>query len=359
MRRISRLLALGVCTVAAAAAAAAADARSAAAVDATLASAESQLQRLRSHPNELGRAKELVLVAARKLPNEPRVALLEAWLASLEHRFEPALLRLREPGAALASNPAAMALEIDLLTELGRYDEAVQRTDELLDLGAGMPAWTRMAHLRFLHGDLAGAIAAAQQALRMVRPDSEAHTWVTQQLAELLLHANQIDECLRLTEYLTPRAPDAALLLRARALVAAARLDEAAQAADELSRRVPSAEHHYLAWQIAARRGASADLRRHARMLDALALLDRDGLSRRTLASYFAHRPAQREQALTLAQAEFALRPDIYSHATLAEVHAARGELDIAREHAKAALRLGTPDSELLPRLRALLGISQ
>lgn len=80
------------------------------------------------------------------------------------HRFADAH---RTGTAAVSAAPAtaeAYGVLVDAQVELGRYDAAAETLQRMLNLDPGLPALARTSYLRQLHGDVAGAVTAMQQA---------------------------------------------------------------------------------------------------------------------------------------------------------------------------------------------------
>lgn len=70
---------------------------------------------------------------------------------------------------ALAMQPQSsfiLGIVVDSLTELGRYPEAVEAAQEMVDLRPDLASYARVSYQRELHGDLDGAIVAMEDALR-------------------------------------------------------------------------------------------------------------------------------------------------------------------------------------------------
>lgn len=98
---------------------------------------------------------------------------------------------------ARLSNPFAaepLAILVDGYIELGRYEEAAETLQTLVNLKPGVAAYSRISYLRELHGDVAGAIEAMRQAAEVGTPGNEASLWTTVQLGNLYLHQGQLAE---------------------------------------------------------------------------------------------------------------------------------------------------------------------
>lgn len=289
-----------------------------------------------------------------------------AWTRMQEHRFADALAaaeKAQTQAQALAGDdPVNLALMCDALVELGRYPEAVATAQRLIDLRPGPPAWIRGARLRFLHNDLPGAIALMTQAAQGGgRGEAAAWTWL--ELSQLHLHAGDTTAAEAALAAARRAQPDLAALLPAEARLSLARGDR--EAALKLYRLAlaaqPNAEDALAAWRLARQLGRDGVARHQAALLDGIARLDGAVLSRRALADYFAD-SGRSQQALVLARQEFAARPDIYSHASLARALASTGastgtasDMSEARHHARLALALNTPDPALRAKLDAIL----
>ena len=85
-------------------------------------------------------------------------------LAAARHEFAEALTLADRALAENAFNATALAVRIDALTELGRYDEARTTTQELLDLRPGVDSFSRGSYAVELRGDTERARTLLQQA---------------------------------------------------------------------------------------------------------------------------------------------------------------------------------------------------
>lgn len=102
--------------------------------------------------------------ADRLSPQHPDTLVGRAGLALALHHFDQALVLGEQAQAAGGADAESLAVLIDANVELGRYDEAAELTQQLLDLRPGMAALTRASYQRELRGDLDGALTAMVQA---------------------------------------------------------------------------------------------------------------------------------------------------------------------------------------------------
>jgi tetratricopeptide (TPR) repeat protein len=323
-----------------------------------LQAAENLLQAQRTQPDtaQFERAKGIAAAAVKRAPAEARGWTLLAWAHMLEHRFFAALDAAKTADRLAPDDPRTLALMDDALVELGRYDEAVTVAQRLADLDPGVPTWIRVARLRFLHNDLDGAIQLLTAAARAGRPQGEASAWVWLELARMHLYVGDraaASQAIAAAQHAYPRLP-AILPLQARLQLVQGNHRAALGLYQQALTAQPAAEEALLAWRLARQLGKAGRAKQYAALLEGLARLDTGGLSRRALAEYWAE-TGQHRRALDMARQEFAARPDLYSHATLARVLQLAGNAPEAQHHAQAALTLNTPDPQLRTDMRAIL----
>lgn len=316
--------------------------------------AQGVLQALRDRPDArlLDQAKSLIATAVTQHAADSRTWTLKAWVESIEHRFAVAQGSLQTAAQLGAGDAIFFGLRADVATELGDYPDAVSVTDELLERFPGAPALTRAAHLRYLHGDLPGAIDAATAALRSARHDLQARQWILLQLAELHYSAGDFDAAEKAIAALRePSAAAKAALARIR--IAQQRIEEARGLLEEASHAAFQPETVWAELQLATASGHMKRARKAEKLLAVMAQTDQ-GMSRRTFAAFAASR-GDPGRALQLAREEYAARPDIYSAAVLATAAMAAGDAATALNAAREALRLNTPDPDLQLGLAAVL----
>jgi tetratricopeptide (TPR) repeat protein len=90
--------------------------------------------------------------------------------------------------------PAAKAVEVDSLVELGRYDDATTAAAELVALRVDLASLARISYLRELHGNIDGAVAAMRQAAASPALAPENTAYVETLLGNLLVYAGHSDE---------------------------------------------------------------------------------------------------------------------------------------------------------------------
>ena len=265
------------------------------------------------------------------------------------HRFAEARDLARR---VLATDPDdAMALGIlgDALLELGDEEGAAEAVERMLDRKPNLPSYSRAAWLMWLGGDVERAQDTWRHAYDAGRgqADPEPVAWVLVQAAETFRRSGDASGAAEGCELALQLLPDypAALVAKARALIALGRSSEAARLATRAFARQPLAE---TAWVLADAHLAAGDPEAAARAEADVERLGRLG-DRRTLADFLATRDREPARALRLIEAERATRGGVYTDAVYAWVLYRNGRDREARAASDRALRLGTPD----PRLRA------
>jgi len=306
-------------------------------------------------PRDALQARELVQRALNSKPEDPRSWVLGAWDEMSRHRFSAALMSIRRAHALGPATIISLGLESDALVELGRYDQALDRVQRMLDVDPGLPALSRAAHLRFLHGDTEGAIALLHAPV-LARAGERERAKVALQLAELCVHVGDVEGAQAAALQAALLLPGNAQPLAMRARVAEARLrpDEALAFYLRAQNASPNPEYALGAWRMARALGDSKVEKRQRSLLEGMARLDeiQGGLYRRVFIEFFGAQPQRLQDAQRLARLDLAERPDLYAHAWMAWTLLSKGERDAAAPHIAQALRLGTRDE----KLRALLG---
>jgi tetratricopeptide (TPR) repeat protein len=231
-------------------------------------------------------------------------------------------------------------------TEQGRLPEAVAAYQRMIDLKPDIQSYTRVAHMRWLKGDLDDAIEVMRMAITSGSPgDPEPTAWAYTRLGIYELQAGDTEiaaKCAGMAIQFAENYP-AALLLRGRTLLA---LGKPKQAIDSLQRAAALTRLPEYEWTLAdALREAG-----EAQVAEELeSSLCRDGAVNdpRTFALYQATRRQQVEEALKLAREELNTRADVFTIDVLAWALNANGKLAEAQEYSKKALIEGTQDARL------------
>ncbi|RMD97971.1 MAG: hypothetical protein D6814_08505 [Calditrichaeota bacterium] len=116
-----------------------------------------------------------------------------AELCAQRHHFSSALAWANR---AIKQNPYRAryyGLLADAQLELGRYAEAVQTIEKMIELRPDLASYSRVSHVRELHGDLEGAIEAMGLALDAGIPGKRGTEWCRVQLGHLYFLGNELE----------------------------------------------------------------------------------------------------------------------------------------------------------------------
>src|SRR6185436_11480059 len=234
----------------------------------------------------------------------------------------------------------------DVLIDQGKVREGAAAYQKMIDLRPDLQSYARAAHVRWLTGDLNGAIQLMRLAVSGSSPnDAEAAAWAYMRLSlyELQQGATKqaLESCNAALSLQSDYAP--ALLARGRILLA---LDRPADAVVELQRAARLNSLPEYQWALADALALTGD-RDHAREVESQIVERGASEDPRAFSLYLATRSENVEQAVHLAQHEFTCRGDVFTHDALAWALAVAGRTTEARLHTRQALSEGTVDARL------------
>jgi tetratricopeptide (TPR) repeat protein len=278
-------------------------------------------------------------------PQSQEAMLLRAHVLQNLHRFKESetLARRLVQQRGLSFDYGLLG---DALMEQGKLNDAVEAYQQMMNLKPDLRAYARAAHMRWLKGDLEGAIEAMQLAVSAATPsDAESAAWVNTRLAFYEFQAGRVNEAEQrcaLALSLQNNYPPT-LLLQGRIRLGQSRFGEAVDALRNATTLNPLPEYQWTladALRVAGREKEASEV--EAQFCQRGASSDP-----RTLALYLATRHESPETALRLARAELGSRGDVFSHDALAWSLAAAGNLAEAQSEMQRALAEGTEDARL------------
>ena len=221
-------------------------------------------------------------------PGDPAALLLRGHVLHQMHRFREAEAIARR---LVASREFVLDYGLlgDALMEQGRVAEAAEAYQKMIDLKPFYQSYTRAAHLRWLRGDLDGAIDMMRAAVKAASPrDPESIAWAYSRLAVYELQRGRLAEAGHMADASLRTMPDyaAALLARGRIQLAQKKPVEAVETLTRAARLNPLPEYQW----------ALADALRELDRTDEAAVLEsqlvREGVvaDPRTLALYLSTR---------------------------------------------------------------------
>ena len=271
--------------------------------------------------------------------------LLRAHALQSLHRFDEAEHAAREL-INLRQRPFDYGVLGDILIDQGKVREGAAAYQKMVNLRPDLQSYARAAHVRWLTGDLVGAIELMKLATTAGSPnDPEAAAWSFTRLALYQLQhgatKRALESCDAALSLQSDYAP--AMLARGRTLLA---LNRSADAVVDLQRAAefnPLPEYQWAladALTVAGHRDQAAEI--EAQLTGGSGTDDP-----RTLSLYLATRGQDVERAVRLAQQELTDRRDVFTHDAVAWALAAAGRRTEAQHHMDQALSERTADARL------------
>jgi tetratricopeptide (TPR) repeat protein len=311
------------------------------------------LQRVRetADPSLYPRA-QLAFERARDLrPDDPLPLVGLGTLALARHEFSAAL-DLGQRALALGPGlPTAQGVLVDALVELGRYREAVDAVQAMVDLRPDLASYARVSYVRELYGDLPGAVDAMRRAVQAGGPASENNAYVIVLYGNLLELSGKRTEAAQAYDAALAAYPDfpAALAGQGRLAVGDGDLTTAITRFSKAADIVPLPEYVIALGEAReASHDAAGAADSYALARAETALFKANGVVVDLELALFEADHGDPSTALTLAEQAYADRPTIRAADALAWALLKSGRTTEARKRSTEALRLGTQDPVLL-----------
>jgi tetratricopeptide (TPR) repeat protein len=271
-------------------------------------------------------------------------------LALARHDFEDALARGR---AALDLDPFdanAYGIVGDALLELGRYDEAFEAFQTMVDTRPDLASYARASYARELLGDVPGAIEAMRLAYEAAGSTSDA-AWAAAQLGELEFGRGDVEAAARWFERGRDLEPDSSANLAGLARVAWADGD-AGLAIDRYAELVamdPAVEHLAALGDLYATTGRRSEARDQYAVVEATRSLARaNGVNVDLEVALFDADHGDPRAALAAAEAEWARRRSVHVADAYGWALFANGRYEEAAHALDRALSLGARNATFL-----------
>jgi len=307
--------------------------------------------RVTADPSAYGRAETAFERALTLAPDDPAALIGLGSLALARHEFVDALElgeRVRTIAPEIVITDGVIG---DAQVELGRYDEAIETIQHMVDARPDLASYSRVAYLRELHGDLDGAIAAMELALAAGGPTVENTEYVRVQLGHLQLAAGRPDLAERLYRASIARLPGYVPAVGGLARVSIARgdFDEAIDLLTGATHRQPLPELVVLLGETLEADGRSDEAQVQYDLARAIQrLYEANGVMIDLELAAFTAAHGDPSEALDLARHAYEQRPTIFAADTLAWALHRSGDDREADRFAHEALRLGSRDARIL-----------
>ena len=214
--------------------------------------------RVSNDPGDYTLAEKAAGCLESRYPGEAAALLLRGHVLHQLHRFREAE-QIARTLVARRTVVLDYGLLGDALMEQGRLADAAAAYQKMLDLKPFYQSYTRAAHVRWLKGDLQGAMAAMRLAIGSASPrDPESSAWAWTRLAAYELQAGRLREAAKAAETALQHQPEysAALLVQGRILLAMKQPSEATAVPPSRHTTQPSSRISMDARRRPARAGA-------------------------------------------------------------------------------------------------------
>jgi tetratricopeptide (TPR) repeat protein len=292
-------------------------------------------------------------VTAAQTPNNFDMQKKQVSILLGEHEFPAALEAAKSLNKRVPDDVAVYGLLTDANAELGNYKDAENAAQWMLNLRPGnLPALMRAAHLRELFGETEGAYQLLEMAYQSTpTTETEARADILTQMGHLRLTAGNTDAAEKLLQRALTSFPNypAALGNLGQLRITQKRYAEAVALLQQRYQSVPRAEYLYDLAEALQIAGRDDEAQRAFADFETKALLEsaRKDNSNRELVFYYADHAQQPDQALQVAQQEYAWRHDVYTLDAYAWALHVNGQDTEARKQIEIALAVGIRDATL------------
>jgi tetratricopeptide (TPR) repeat protein len=311
-------------------------------------------------PQFYARAEQAIETSLKLAPDNFEALKMRAWVLLGKHEFAAALEVARALNKRMPDDLLVYGLLTDAYAELGRYQEAEEACQWMLDIRPGnVPAFTRAAYLRELFGDLDGAVELMTKAYERTPPfEAEDRAWLLTQVAHLSRLAGKTAEAERLLNEASTLFPNYHYTLGQLAKIRSEQ-GQHREAATLLKQRYEAAPHPENLYEL-ARALQAAGRRSEART--AFATFEQQALTEsekwdnanRELMFYYLEVAKRPDEALRIASLEFSRRQDVYTLDAYAWALHANRRTNEARAIMRRALEVGIRDPEVLAHADAI-----
>lgn len=270
-------------------------------------------------------------------------------LSLSRHQFSQALDWGQKAKQLRPYTPYNYGVIVDALVELGRYDEAAQVAQQLVDLRPDISSYSRISYLRELNGLYDGAVEAMKQAIAARGPAPENLAYVTYQLGQLYYTHNNLPMAEATFQQALNIFPNYFYAQAGMARIKAARgdLDGAIKLYKDVTKRMPLAEFVIELGDIYGAAGRSDEANRQYDLVRGIQNIYRENGVDTDLemALFNADHNYNLPDTLNQAKAAYQRRPSVKGADVLAWAFFKTGDYNSAAQYSQQALRLGTQDA--------------
>ncbi len=311
------------------------------------------LQKLREtiDPVYLQRAANVVDHMLSRNPASYEALRLENEIDMQRHDFPRVAARARELLDRNPSDSGTVGLLGDALMEMGKYAEAGEAYERMLELSPNLFSYNRIAYHRFVTGNAPEALSWMNQAVRAGSDSPENEAWCLVEFGDLLFKTGHIEDARAAYKQALSAFPEyhRAHAALGRLLAAEGDYSQAIERVKKAQATVPFPDYAALLEALYRRIGKNEEADRQLALIDTIdRLMKVNGETmNRNLAVFLADEDRKLDRALELAQAEFRVRNDVFTYDALSWVEYRRKSYKEAAAASEKALEEKTPDPML------------
>jgi tetratricopeptide (TPR) repeat protein len=270
-------------------------------------------------------------------------------LALARHDFSAALEWGEKARQINPDRTYAYGVVADGQIELGRYEEAVETLQTMVDLRPDMSSYSRISYMRELHGDTEGALEMMQRAVDSGTPNAESTAWVRTQLANLYFNSGDLEQAELEYQLTLQNHPNYVYALAGLGRVRAAQgeLEDAIEYLHDAVTMMPMPEFVITLGDLYHAAGQQQSADQQYQLVAAIETLYRaNGVDMdMEIALFNADHEKNMTETVALARKAYANRPSIHGADALAWALYKSGKYEEARKYSAEALKLDTKDS--------------
>ena len=306
-------------------------------------------------PNYFNRAEEALTKSLEIAPKNSGAMRHLAYVFYSRHEFEPAASHARQAIEMDGADADAYGILGDALLETGKYASAEEAYRKMMDLEKNLYSYSRLAGLKSLRGDSAGAAAdlkAAIAAGKAMKQPAESIAWAEWQLGSDRFALGDLQEAEVFFSQSLTSYPNYYRGLAGMAQLRAAqkRFEEAIDLYRKAIAILPMPDYVAALGDIYSKIGRPEQAQQQYDLVEYIGRLSalNQILYNRELAYFYADHNTKPKEALELTQRELDYRRDIYAYDVFAWSLYRNGKFEEARSAIQEALKLGTKDVKLL-----------
>jgi tetratricopeptide (TPR) repeat protein len=277
-----------------------------------------------------------------------------AYVFYSRHEFEAAADHARKAIELNPSDGDSYGVLGDALLEVGEYGRAEEAYKKMMELEENLYSYSRLAGLKSMRGDSAGAIVDLERAIaagKAAKQPAESIAWAEWQLGSDHFVLGKLENAESYYRQSLETYPNYYRALAGMAQVRAAqkRYDDAIDLYQKAIAILPMPEYIAALGDVYSEIGKSDEARKQYELVEYIGQLSalNKALYNRELAYFYADHGIKPQQGLALAQRELDYRRDIYAYDVVAWSLYQNGKFEEAREAVSKALKLGTQDAKL------------